>query len=475
MTQVRNVLVICNDEHDPRHSGFGGSPIVRTPNLDRLASGGSLFTRAYTPSPICVPARATLATGRWVHRHRFWDNALAYDGSVPSWGRRLQQAGIPVESIGKLHYRSGEDPTGFDRQTEAVHVAGAGQLWGSVRDPLPESGESPGLFRRIGAGESDYNRFDRRVAAGAIEWLERRASANDGQPAAAFVGFVAPHFPLIVPQEYLDRYPLDALPLPKLRPQTGYARHPWVQRQADFNALDDELGTDERRRLAIASYFALITFVDDLIGSILDALTALGLRDETLVIFTSDHGDNLGSRGMWNKSLLYRESTGIPLILSGPGVAQRACETNATLADLFPTVLDALGVRARADDADLPGCSLLDLAAAPVRERTAFSEYHAIGSPSAAFMLARGRYKYHHYVGYEPELFDIVDDPEETADLHAVHADVAADFDARLRSMLDPDAIDRLAKDDQNRLVALHGGRDAVLAMNKFGATPVPR
>ena len=479
--RYRNVLLLCSDEHDPRHSGFMGSPIVRTPHLDRLADGGGVFTRAYTPSPICVPARASLATGRWVHDHRCWDNAIAYDGRQPSWAHRLHQGGAAVESIGKLHYRSAHDDTGFDRQREAVHIAdGMGQVWGCVRDPLPLRSEGAGLFRRIGAGESEYNRFDRRVADGAVEWLVARtrltAATRDVQPAMLFAGFVAPHFPLVVPQAYLDLYPTASVPWPKLRPETGVVRHPWVQRQAEFNHLDAQLGDDTRRRLAIAIYFGLVSFIDEQIGRVLTALEDLGLAGETLVIYTSDHGDNLGARGMWNKSLLYRESTAVPLLLSGPGIPQRRCATNTTLVDIFPTVLDALGVPPQAADADLPGRSLLPLTERDAPARMAFSEYHAVGSPSAAFMLAQGRYKYHHYVGYEPELFDLDDDPQETTSLHAspAHREVLVQLERDLRAFVDPVAVDRMAKDDQNALVQHHGGRELALGLGKRGATPVP-
>lgn len=478
--RYRQVIVICSDEHDPRHSGFGGSAMVRTPNLDRLAARATRFQNAWTPSPICVPARASMATGMWVHQHRCWDNALAYHGQFPSWGHRLQQAGVPVESIGKLHYRSAADDTGFDRQQEAAHIAGAGQVWGCVRDPLPLKDQGgAGLFSKIGAGESNYNRFDRRVAEKAVEWVRGRAAAvvSDTKPAALFVGFVAPHFPLVVPQEYLDLYPLAQVPWPKLRPETGYVRHPWVERQSQFNGLDGQLETEERKRLAIASYLALVSFLDEQVGRILDAIDDAGLGEDTLVIYLSDHGDNLGARGMWNKSLLYRESTGIPLMMAGRGVPQRVNSTHVGLVDLFPTVLQALGVPSDPADAKLPGKSLLELAEREDEARIGFSEYHAIGAPTAAFMLVRGHYKYHYYVGYEPELFDLREDPEETHSLHASarHREVLAQCEAELRRMLDPEAVDRQAKHDQNLFVEQHGGREAVLAMKRVGATPVPQ
>jgi len=471
-----NILILLSDEHQAGAMGCAGHPIVRTPALDRLAARGTRFERAWTPSPVCVPARASLATGRWVHEIRYWDNATAYDGRVPGWGRRLQREGVAVESIGKLHYRDETDPTGFDRQHLPTHVwRGIGQVWGSVRDPMPETmGRSP-LYDEIGAGESSYNRYDVQVAERAARWLRERR--GDARPWVLFVGLVAPHFPLIVPKRHLDAYPPDAMPAAKLQPRDGYRRHPWVERQARHMDHDAAIGTDARRRLATATYYGLVSFLDEQVGRVLDALDERGLRDDTLVIYSSDHGDNPGARGMWNKCLLYRESTAVPMIVSGPGVPGGAvCGTNANLVDLYPTMLDALGLRVEDAERSLPGASLLRLAASPTDDtRVGFSEYHAVGGASAAYMLAQGRYKYHHYVGFAPELFDLAQDPEETRDLAAdpAHAPRVEHFERLLRERLDPERVDRLAKDDQNALVARFGGRESALRSGTPGATPV--
>lgn len=483
--RYRQLIVLCSDEHDPRHSGFGGSPVACTPHLDRLAAQSARFTRCWTPSPICVPARASMATGRWVHRHRCWDNAIAYDGRIPSWHHRLRDHGVRVESIGKLHFRSADDDTGFSAQHEAMHLAeGVGQVWGSVRDPLPERGGGAGLFRQMGAGESDYNRFDRRVATRAVQWIDDRAAqrralesaGTEAAPAALFVGLVAPHFPLVVPQDYLDRVPLDALPPAKLRVQDGHRRHPWVERLARYNDLDGQLATDERRRLATACYLALVNFMDEQVGRIVDALDASGLAEDTLLVYTSDHGDNLGARSLWNKSVLYRESTQVPLLVRGHGLEPGNRTTPTSLIDLYPTALQALGVARTADD-PAEGRSWLALAAEPDAYRAVLTEYHAIGSPSGAFMLASGPWKLHAYVGYEPELYHLDDDPEELHDLAASpdHALVRAGMLARLQTLVEPEHADRAAKDDQNALVERHGGRDAALQVGKFGATPAPK
>jgi choline-sulfatase len=474
-----NLLFLFSDEHEARVLGAAGHPLARTPNLDRLAARGTRFTSAWTPSPICVPARASLATGRYVHDIGYWDNALAYDGRVPGWGHRLQAGGIRVEAIGKLHYRNDTDPTGFDRQIEPTHILGGiGQVWGSVRDPMPESaGRSP-LFAKFGAGESSYNRYDRRVAEHAIRWLQERARSPDKKPWVLFVGFVAPHFPLVVPQGYIERYPLDAIALPKLLPRDGLPRHPWVEAQARHMDHDASLGTDERRRLALASYYGLCTLLDEQIGRVLQALEATGLEASTRVIYTSDHGDNLGARGMWNKCLLYRESTGVPLIISGRDVARgEVCATNASLVDVYPSVLDCVGLEPTPAEAALPGKSLFRMASEPDdAERLGFSEYHAVGSVSAAFMLKRGRFKYHHYVGFAPELFDLDSDPEEARNLAGDPRcrDTLAGFEAQLRAMLDPEEVDRQAKRDQAQLVERFGGREKALKTGTPGATPVP-
>ena len=171
-----NVLIIMDDEHNKQMLGCHGHALVRTPNIDRLAREGTRFASAYTNSPICVPARACLATGRHLHETGYWDNAIAYEGRVPGWGHRLQRAGHRVEAIGKLHYQDEHHPTGFDRQHEPMHILnGIGQLWGSVRDPMPERAGRSALYDKVGPGLSNYNRYDLRIGelAGAALWRLR--------------------------------------------------------------------------------------------------------------------------------------------------------------------------------------------------------------------------------------------------------------------------------------------------------------
>jgi choline-sulfatase len=472
--KAKNLVFIISDEHQARALSCAGHPIVRTPNIDRLAARGTRFTAAYTPCPICVPARASLATGRYVHDIRYWDNAMGYDGRVPGWGVRLQAGNVRVESIGKLHYVNDRGPTGFDRQHHPMHLdEGIGQVWGSVRDPIPGPRDDIVRFAEVGAGYSKYNSYDETIREGAVAWL-RRASRDQGRW-MLFIGFVAPHFPLIAPQRFIDLYPPAAMPLPKLTPRSGYVRHPWLDAQESFMPTDVEFGVDDaKRRCAISAYYALCTMMDGHIGAICAALEETGAVETTTVIYTSDHGEALGERSHWGKSNLYGECTQVPLVMAGPDVAAgAACNTPVNLVDLAPTFLSAFGLA----ETNLPGRSLFEIAREPTDPaRVGFSEYHAVGSPSGAFMLRKGRWKYHEYVGYPCELFDLASDPDERnnkADDPSCSA-VLAELRGELRRIVDPAIADRQAKADQRALVERFGGREAAFRLGVKGPTPAP-
>lgn len=472
--RAKNLLFIISDEHQGRALSCAEHPIVKTPNIDRLAVRGTRFTAAYTPCPICVPARASLATGRYVHDIRYWDNAMGYDGRVPGWGVDLQAANIRVESIGKLHYGNDRDLTGFDRQHHAMHLdGGIGQVWGSVRDPIPGPRDDIVRFGEVGAGYSKYNAYDETIRDAAVAWL--RQAGREERPWMLFVGFVAPHFPLIAPQRFVDLYPPADMPQPSLTPKNGYVRHPWLEAEESFMPTDTEFGSDNsKRQRAISAYYALCTMMDSHVGSIWTALEETGAAANTTAIYTSDHGEALGERAHWGKSNLYGECTQVPLVMAGPDVpAGSTCETPVNLIDLAPTFLSAFGLAAPG----LPGRSLFEIASEPADpERISFSEYHAVGSPSGAFMLRKGRWKYHEYIGYPCELFDLTSDPDErfdkAGDPRSSH--VVSELRGELRRIVDPAAADRQAKADQRALVARFGGREAAFRLGTKGATPAP-
>jgi choline-sulfatase len=473
-----NLLFILSDEHNKRVTGCYGHPMIRTPNLDALAGRGTRFTSAYTNCPICVPARASFATGRYVHEVRCWDNAIAYEGQPPSWGHRLMAQGHHVASIGKLHYKDARpDVNGFDEEILPLHIVnGVGDLLGLIRDELPRRPGSLRLGPEAGRGESEYTRYDRSIADETVRWLEHEAPRHRDTPWALYVGFVSPHFPLIAPPEFYDLYPEERVPWPALYDHAERPRHPFLDAMRRCFCFDEPFDAPMVRR-AITAYFGLVSFLDDNVGRILRALQASGLAESTRVVYSSDHGDNLGTRGLWGKSTMYEESAGVPMIMAGPDVpAGRVCDTPVTLVDGFPTFIQALGAERDERDRDLPGVSLLDIARGARPQRTILSEYHAAGAITGSYMIRHGRYKYIHYVGMPPMLFDLETDPREHHDLAREPASrpVVAECESHLRAILDPEAVDRLARADQQAHIEKHGGKDAILKTGTFRYSPPP-
>ena len=471
-----NLLFILSDQHQARAMGCADHPLVQTPNLDQLAAGGTRFSNAYSTCAICVPARASLATGRYVHQIGNWDNGLPYAGNVPSWGHRLKDAGYRVDSIGKLHFRSADDDNGFTEEIEPLHVVeGIGDPASGVRD-----GSIVRNWRRsieeAGPADSTYQQYDIRNRDNAIRWLRERA--NDDRPWALFLSFVTPHPPFLAPPGSYALYRHKDIVLPPQWRESDWPRHPAYAYMRRFFGHDQPYEEATIRRLH-AAYYGICTFLDDQIGQVLSALDALNLRDSTRVVYTSDHGEHLGARGVYGKFTMYEEAAAIPFILSGPDVpVGKVVDTPVSLVDCYPTVLDALGCPIAEEDAGLPGESLWDIAAAADCERTVFAEYHAIASSNAYYMLRDRRYKFIYHVAAPPQLFDLRADPDELHDLAQRPDEPArqllARFEAQLREILDPEAVDQQAKADQQRRIDELGGRDVVIARGAFINSPAP-
>jgi len=473
-----NLLVLMSDQHNRQMMGCAGHSDVKTPNLDALAARGTRFANAYTNSPICVPARAAMATGRYPHRIGVWDNASPYTGTPASWGHRLSQAGVPVTTIGKLHFRGVDDDTGFPDQRIPLHChEGIGDYQGLLRAQMPPRFQHRKYLLDAGPGDSEYLRYDRAITAEAVRWL-REEVAGRSEPWALFVSLVCPHPPFVAPPEYMSLYQPDEITLPVNWQEQDWVHHPALNLRRTIMFHEEPLD-EATLRQAICTYYALVSFMDAQIGAVLGALKEVGLTDSTRILYTNDHGDMVGKHGLWYKSVMYEDSAGVSMIVAGPDIpAGTVSETNVTLVDVFPTALQATGVRARPEDADLPGRSLIELANEPERRsRVAFSEYHSSMSASASFMLRDDRFKLIYYVGMPRQLFDLEADPDETRNLadDPAYAGVRAELEGRLRAICDPEAIDAEAQADQRKRVEAVGGAEAILAGGvKFTHSPPP-
>jgi choline-sulfatase len=476
--QPSNLLFILSDEHRRDVAGCYGDPIALTPNVDAIAARGARFRNAYTPCPICVPARAALATGRWVHQTKSWDNAAPYHGEPPSWHHRLRDNGHRVVSIGKLHFRATTDDNGFSEEILPLHVLeGKGDLVGMLREPPAARGSMPALAASAGPGESTYNDYDRAITVAACRWIATEGLRASEKPWVLFVSLLRPHFPLTAPPEFYALYPPERMPMPRLYDAAGHPQHPAVRALRSVMNYDDFFADAWAVRRAIASYYALVSFLDDNIGKIVGALEAAGLAASTRVIYTSDHGDNLGCRGLWGKSVMYEESVAVPLVMAGVGIPPGlVVDTPVSLVDCYRTVLEAAGCPLPHADLAFPSCSLWQILAGKRPDRNVLAEYHAAGSITGTFMVRHGRWKYIYHVGFRPELYDLEDDPGETTDLaeRPDMASVLAECRGALLRICDPEVVSAEAFADQRRRIALNGGRDAVVQRGDYGYTPVP-
>ena len=466
-----NFLVIISDEHRKDALGCAWHPLVHTPHLDRLATGGTRFTNAYTSSPMCVPTRAALACGDYVHRTGFWDSATPYDGSAATWMHRVRDAGHEMVSIGKLHFRSGEDDNGFSEEILPMHVVGGvGWMAALLREDPPAYDAAAELAADSGPGSSSYTDYDLAITAAATDWIAARRNAE--RPWAAFVSLVSPHFPLRAPPEFYNLYADADFDLePQQLPD-----HPEIRNLARFFDYERHF-TAETRHAAMAGYFGLTSFLDDCVGEILATLEESGQAEDTVILYLSDHGELLGDKGMWTKQVMYEASAGIPMILAGPGVPDGIVRnTAASIVDVAATALD---VMLDTSDDSSPGLSLRRLAQDPDdADRTVLCEYHDGGSTTGAFMVRWGDWKYVCYPGMPPQLFNLAEDPSEDHDLGSDVSQRAAAARAegasRLAAICDADAVNRQCFADQAARIEALGGIDVCRNAHLFNHTPTP-
>jgi choline-sulfatase len=439
-----NLLYILSDQHTQKVAGCYGDTLQPTPNLDRLAARGVTFDNAYTPSPLCTPARMALLTGRYPSRQSCWTNSDALASDIPTFAHAMGAAGCRPTLIGRLHSIGPDQMRGYAERLVGDHstnwVGGHAHSLGvldKTNDPFRVS------IERSGPGQSSYEVKDRQVTEATLDWLDRQ---RPGEPFCLSVGYLLPHQPYVCAAEdfrcYQGKVELPALPVPN--DEHPYL-HWWREHTGSLDLSDEDV---IRARTA---YYGLVTSFDRMIGAILDRLEARGLADNTLVIYVSDHGDQIGERGLWWKQTFYEESVKVPLVMAWPGVLpegeRRAQVVN--LIDLGPTMLEALGAPALPN---AQGRSFLEVAkdaATPWLDET-FSEYCTDGmapwagtQPVQQRMIRRDRWKLVYYHGHRPQLFDLEDDPAELNDLATDprHASLCDALTGRVLADWDPDAI----------------------------------
>lgn len=482
MSKAPNMVVFLSDNHNRAVSGCYGHRFVKTPSIDSLSARGVRFASAYSASPLCVPARAALATGRFPHQTGYWDNAIAYDGRVTSWMKRLRDLGHTVTSIGKLHYRSSDDDNGMTEEIMPMHLhEGRGAVKGLLRGFDAEKPKDSDVYWNLyveqsTVGTTPYQEYDRDITSNAIGWLRDHAR-DDGAPWVLFVSYTCPHPPFSVPSRILDLYPEKDMPLPVGFTPADRSEHTASKHLRQLDRMPEELDESALRKIA-AGYFGLITYMDEQVGQVLKELENLDLLASTRIAYTSDHGELFGSQGIFGKRSLFEGAVGVPLLFAGPGIDKgRVSNQLVSHVDLYPTFVELAGEKLAEEDSDLPGVSLLPaLQGQDDLSRPVFAEYHAQGSKTGAFMVRSGTGKLIYHVGMPPEIFDLADDPDELRNL-ADDPRGKAMIKDRLEILLnicDPAAVDSRAKAAQREMAEFYGGREVVAGEPFIMFTPPP-
>lgn len=460
-----NILFICTDEQHPAISGYRGNSVIKTPNLDALAADGMHFTRAYVASPVCAPSRAAYMYGKYINDLKYWYNGQAWPKDEVTWATRVTQSGYQTAHYGKMDSPGLYGKLGFSEEWNSAErperkVIGPDTRFNPERGRLAKGHLRVNTFDidtynidPFTAGPQKYGQYavDRPSINHALRFLDNRDS--DKKPWMMHVGLLMPHWPITLPKKYYDMYANVDIPMPHDAKFPNKDIHPALQHFQKWDGLDVPPNQEDLKN-ALRGYYGMITCLDDMLGELITELKKKGMYENTYIVFTSDHGDNLGEHGLiGNKHTPMEASVSVPLIISGPGIKQGVKnEMPVSLVDMYPTIMDM--ARIQFNDPNMSGKNLMPVLEGKeeATDRTVFSEWHGVGFPAAWYMLVNKQYKYIYYERDRPSLFDIENDPKELNDLalNPEYANKIKEFETELKNRIDPIKVAKMARKHQH-------------------------
>ncbi len=439
-----NVLFLISDDLN-NDIGCYGDPLVKTPNIDRLAARGVRFERAYCQFPLCGPSRNSMLTGLYPNSTGIFANSQIFRQTIPSHvclPQAFRLDGYFAARIGKLyHYNvpksigtnGHDDPGSWELE---LNPAGCDRL---IEEPDIFSltpGSFGGTLSWYASPRPDEQHTDGMLAEDA-RWVLERAARRRNRPFFLAVGFYRPHTPYVAPKPYFSHYALDQMPIVQ-----GFEEDQQdipAPGLASYKKEQDQL-TDKLRREAIQAYYASTSFMDAQVGKVLDALDELGLAENTIVVFTSDHGYHLGEHGLWQKQSLFEESARVPLIFAGPGISAtgQVAPTPVGHVDLYPTLAELCQV---APSDNLQGQSLVPMLKNPREQGRGWALTQVRRNRNQGrffgYSLRTPRWRYTEWDGGQQgrELYDHQNDPRELTNLASLgeHQEVMAQLSRQLR------------------------------------------
>jgi len=455
MSKQPNFLLVMADQLTPFMTGAYGNIQVHTPNLDSLCREGIRYDAAYSPNPLCTPARACFMTGRQSYELQCYDNAHSFSSEEPTFAHGMTLAGYETVLAGKMHFIGPDQLHGFAKRL-TTDIYPSDLAWMPVfhdkerhimQDPI---GNAVNYVKgNTGAAEwSLFLNYDEETHFRAKEYLYDMDTENKQRtkPFCLCVSYHNPHDPFKVPAKYYDLYKDKDMDIPAQAEIAAAEQTTLDKWLADgFHRLDKFDAAQPENLLAVRrAYAALVTYIDDKLGELLDVLRHTGQLDNTVILFTSDHGDMLGERGMVQKRCFYEWSSRVPMVLRLPdgAFAGQTVQTPCSLLDVGATLLElADAERFTAPQTD--GASLLKPLREPDFQRDVFSEYHGEGVQWPCFMIRRGDWKYTYIHQKECQLFNLADDPTERDNLvgNPLYQAVESDLREAILRRFSPDAV----------------------------------
>jgi len=423
MTQ-RNIIFFHAESWDGRLLGALGHPtgLHATPNIDRISQDGALFENAYCSHPICCPSRANMWSGRYTHHCESWNNHKGLEPGMWSLLGELPNTHT-VHTLGKLDYLSGGH----------THVARLSAWLAAAGVDRPVYDQDPSQCFTVAENtDTRCHTRDWQLVDSAIEFLQAQRTQPDGRPFFLYLSPALVHAAFHTNRYWLERIPEDAVDIPPADPTDHPCR--LHQRMTKAWRYGFEPATVRRVRRI---YAAMCAEADAMVGSVYAAMRQLGLADNTLFVFSSDHGELALEHQEWYKMSLHEGSVRVPLIMTGPGISPGGRHANlVSLVDLCPTFLETAGLPPRDG---LDGESLLPLATGRTADsrNTAYACFMGTSLNTTGYMLRKGPWKLVVYVGYRPQLFDVDADPQELDDLGIARPGVVRELEADLRAIVD--------------------------------------
>jgi choline-sulfatase len=343
MNSRPNILVIQADQLAAKYLGAYQNPIASTPHIDSLAANGAVFDSAYTNFPLCAPSRFSMMSGQLASTIGAYDNGAEFTSSTPSFAHYLRNLDYQTCLVGKMHFVGADQLHGFEqRLTTDIYPADFGWTgdWTEVR---PSFANDVVTFTDAGVCLRNVQlEYDDEVCHRARRKIYDLARANDERPFLLFTSLTHPHDPFQCRPEHWQRYRHDDIDMPVVN-TAQEDMDPYSLRLLAQYSLQGNPPTEEQVRVVRHAYYGAISYVDDIVGELIEVLKETGLYDNTVIMLTTDHGEMLGEHGLWYKKSFFEEACRIPLIVSHPQIEQRRIGANVSLVDLLPTLLEIAG------------------------------------------------------------------------------------------------------------------------------------